>query len=83
MLDSVGNGEATGYHMLFDPMIRYFIEQDADGSLVNFDHRQYEKRVKELSGLLNATNPDIDRFAHHGGKLIIVQGTTDMRSQKH
>ncbi|MFI7704346.1 hypothetical protein [Nonomuraea sp. NPDC049480] len=48
MLDSVGNGEATGYRMPFDPVIRYFIEQDADGSLVNFDHRQYEKRVEEL-----------------------------------
>ncbi|MEV6157008.1 tannase/feruloyl esterase family alpha/beta hydrolase [Nonomuraea sp. NPDC052129] len=78
MLDSAGNGEATGYHALFGPVIRYFIEQDADGPLANFDYRQYEKPIKELSGLLNATNPDIDRFADHGGKLIIVQGTTDM-----
>ncbi|GAA3585577.1 tannase/feruloyl esterase family alpha/beta hydrolase [Nonomuraea rosea] len=78
MLDSAGSGEATGYHSLFGPVIRYFIEQDAGGSLENFDYRQYEKRVKELSGLINATNPDIDRFARHGGKLIIVQGTTDM-----
>ncbi|MER6176114.1 tannase/feruloyl esterase family alpha/beta hydrolase [Streptosporangium sp. NPDC001681] len=78
MLDSAGNGEAAGYYTLFDPVIRYFIEQDADGSLVNFDYRQYEKRVKELSRLLDTTDPDIDRFARHGGKLIIVQGTTDM-----
>jgi len=26
----------------------------------------------------DATNPDLDTFKGHGGKLIIVQGTTDM-----
>ncbi|GAA2118164.1 tannase/feruloyl esterase family alpha/beta hydrolase [Actinomadura napierensis] len=78
MLDGAGDGEATGYYTLFDPIIRYFIQQDPNGSSANFDYRQYEKRIKQLSRLLATTNPDIDRFARRGGKLIIVQGTTDM-----
>ncbi|MFJ3799006.1 tannase/feruloyl esterase family alpha/beta hydrolase [Streptomyces sp. NPDC090088] len=77
-LDSAGDGTATGYHYFTDPVIRYFIEQDAAGSSDNFDYRRYSARVKALSRLYDATDPDIDRFARHGGKLIIVQGTEDM-----
>jgi feruloyl esterase len=77
-LDTTGNRAATSYAYLADPVIRYFIEQDPNGSTVNFDYRTYEKRVEQLSLLYDATDPDIDRFAGHGGKLIMVQGTTDM-----
>ncbi|ROO86099.1 feruloyl esterase [Actinocorallia herbida] len=78
LLDGEGNGEASVYRALFDPEIRYFIQQDADGSSADFDYRKYEKRIKELSRLLDTTDPDLDGFARDGGKLIIVQGTTDM-----
>ncbi|MET9088363.1 tannase/feruloyl esterase family alpha/beta hydrolase [Streptomyces sp. NPDC004237] len=78
LLDSTGNGENTAYYLFTDPVIRYFIEQDPTGSSQDFDYRRYESRVRELSREYDATDPDIDRFRQHGGKLIIVQGTTDM-----
>ncbi|MEU9025427.1 tannase/feruloyl esterase family alpha/beta hydrolase [Actinomadura sp. NPDC048394] len=87
-LDPNGDRRYTAYNSLADPVIRYFIEQDPNGSSVNFDYRQYEKRVKQLSWLYDATDPDIDRFAGHGGKLILVQGAsprdvdTDFRRQR-
>ncbi|QOV33191.1 tannase/feruloyl esterase family alpha/beta hydrolase [Streptomyces ferrugineus] len=77
-LDSAGKETASGYYAFIDPVIRYFIEQDAGGSLNNFDYRRYEARVRALSRLYDATDPDLDRFARQGGKLIIVQGTEDM-----
>ncbi|MCZ0997471.1 tannase/feruloyl esterase family alpha/beta hydrolase [Streptomyces mirabilis] len=77
-LDGAGKGTASGYYGFVDPVIRYFIEQNPNGSLENFDYRRYEARVKALSRLYDATDPDIDRFARRGGKLIIVQGTEDM-----
>ncbi|MGI5321268.1 tannase/feruloyl esterase family alpha/beta hydrolase [Actinomadura nitritigenes] len=78
LLDGEGDAGAAGYLSLLDPVIRYLVEQDADGSLADFDYRKYEKRVRDLSGMLATTDPDIDRFTRRGGKLIIVQGTTDV-----
>ncbi|MFD5128909.1 tannase/feruloyl esterase family alpha/beta hydrolase [Streptomyces olindensis] len=77
-LDSAGKKTASGYYGFTDPVIRYFIQQNAASSSENFDYRRYETRVRYLSRLYDATDPDIDRFTRHGGKLIIVQGTDDM-----
>ena len=35
------------------------------------------KRRKQLSGWLDATNPDLNAFYKHGGKIIITVGTQD------
>ncbi|MFV2175561.1 tannase/feruloyl esterase family alpha/beta hydrolase [Actinomadura sp. LOL_016] len=78
LLDREGNAEAAGYLTLLNPVIRYFIMQDGNASTANFDYREHEKRVKQLSRLLATTDPDVDRFARDGGKLIIVQGTLDV-----
>ncbi|WP_106403181.1 tannase/feruloyl esterase family alpha/beta hydrolase [Actinocorallia populi] len=78
LLDGAGKAEAAVYYNLIDPEIRYFIEQNADGSTANFDYLKYRKRIRELSRLIDTTDPDMDRFVRRGGKLIILQGTTDM-----
>lgn len=60
------------------PVIRYFIKQDPAAGTEGFDYTDYKPRVKELSKLLDATDPNVNSFARQGGKLIMVQGTTDM-----
>ncbi|CAM3282822.1 tannase/feruloyl esterase family alpha/beta hydrolase [Nocardioides dubius] len=67
----------TSYGRFTEPVIKYFITQDPDASTDDFDYRRYEPRVKELSTLLDATDPDIDEFVTGGGKILMVQGTTD------
>jgi len=71
------NGAVGGYLGFAEPVIKYFVTQDADADTAAFDYRDHEQRVKKLSRLLDATDPDIDRFVAGGGKLIMVQGTTD------
>jgi hypothetical protein len=48
----------------------------------NFDVRKYRPedfaaRVREVSELIDSTNPDLDAFKAHGGKLIILEHMSD------
>ncbi len=78
LFDGTETGTGTSYYGFNDPVIRYFIQQDASASSAGFDYRLWQPRVEEISRIYDATNPDIDGFKAKGGKLIIVQGTTDM-----
>lgn len=42
------------------------------------DYDQWKINVERLANVFDASNPDLDSFARKGGKLIIIQGTTDM-----
>jgi len=72
------NGLATVYNILADGVIRYFIQQDESSKPDEFNYLAWQRRIQQISTLYDATNPDLDTFKGHGGKLIIVQGTTDM-----
>ena len=78
LLDNAGTGLATPYYGFADGTIRFFIQQDAASTTDGFDYRAWRSRVQAISALYDSTNPDIDIFSKHGGKLLIVQGTTDM-----
>ncbi|MFC4949816.1 tannase/feruloyl esterase family alpha/beta hydrolase [Pseudonocardia sp. GCM10023141] len=52
-------------------------QQDGDASAVDFDPARHRDRLARLSALFDATDPDIDDFVDHGGKLILVHGTLD------
>jgi feruloyl esterase len=67
-----------GYGFLDAAVIKYFIQQDPNAPTANFDYRAWQPRVQQISSLYDSTDPNIDAFKTHGGKLIIVQGTTDM-----
>jgi hypothetical protein len=74
--DLFGIMGAYGY---FDgDVISYFIQQSASAPSANFDYRPWQSRVQFISNLYDSTNPNIDAFKAKGGKLILVQGTTDM-----
>lgn len=57
--------------------IRYVIARDADFDISKFDPAKFEARIKEVSALMDSTNPDLSAFRKHGGKLIIRENTGD------
>ena len=77
-LDATGVGTATPYYGFFDGTIKYFFYRSATASSEGFDYRLWQPRVLEMSRLYDASNPNIDAFQARGGKLLMVQGTTDM-----
>lgn len=78
LFDASGTGLGTGYNFFDVPVQKYFVMQDASASTAAFDYRNWQPRVQAISALYDATDPDIDAFKGRGGKLIVVQGTTDM-----
>lgn len=63
------------YRASTEGVLRFFDRQRTDD--LEFDHRDYKRRVKQLSRILDATDPNLDEFMSRGGKLIMVQGTVD------
>lgn len=75
----LGYGKANGYFYLPDPVIRMWYVQDPASSFVNFDYRLHQPRIQQISQAYDSSSPDLDRFKARAGKLILVQGTTDMQ----
>lgn len=57
---------------------RYVIARDADFDVRTYDPMNFEARIKEVSELMDSTNPDLSAFFNRGGKLIIRENTGDM-----
>jgi hypothetical protein len=77
-LDAAGTGTATSYYGFVDGTIKYFFYRDGTASSDGFDYRTWQPRVEQMSRIYDASNPDVDTFRSRGGKLLLVQGTTDM-----
>jgi feruloyl esterase len=77
-LDSTGTGAFTGMNIFRTGVIRYFWAHDATVPIAGFDYRPYRDAITDVSWQYDANDPDIDAFARRGGKLLMVQGTTDM-----
>jgi feruloyl esterase len=58
-------------------VIRYFIVRDAKFDPSNFTPQAFATRMKELSALIDATNPDLSAFEQRGGKLIMKSNLAD------
>jgi len=57
--------------------IRHGIAQDEAFEPHGFYAPAYSERIKYLSGLFDATDPDLSPFRARGGKLIILQQSAD------
>ena len=63
-----------------DGYIKYFITKNSTYSSIGFDIANpgmWQQRLVEMSGIVGATNPDLDAFRGHGGKLIVLHGLAD------
>jgi feruloyl esterase len=57
---------------------RFMVMEKADYDPLTFDYEvDLPKAVAKLSGTIDATDPDLSRFAAHGGKLIQYHGWSD------
>ena len=57
--------------------VRHVIAQDESFQPHNFYAPAYSDRIQYLSGLFDATDPDLSEFHQHGGKLIVLQQSAD------
>jgi feruloyl esterase len=57
--------------------IQYFIARDPNHDPRRFKPDDYAARMREVSALMDSTNPDLSAFAARGGKLVISEHMAD------
>jgi len=57
--------------------IQYFIARDPTYDPRRFNPDEFVGRMREVSALMDSTNPDLSAFAARGGKLIISEHMAD------
>jgi Tannase and feruloyl esterase len=57
--------------------MRYFIARDPKLDPRSFDPAAYKERMRTVSELMDATNPDLSAFLARGGKLILKENMAD------
>jgi len=56
---------------------RYFIARDRNFNPLQFRLENFSARAREISVLMDSTNPDLSAFLAHGGKLILKVNGAD------
>ena len=69
-------GKSTLYYIFNDGVIKNFLDPASTGG--SFDYLAWQPKIQALSARWDAKDPDIDTFQKKGGKLLVIQGTTDM-----
>jgi feruloyl esterase len=57
--------------------IQYFIAQDPGYDPRRFNPEEFVGRLRQVSALMDATDPDLAAFAARGGKLVITEHMAD------
>ena len=57
--------------------IRYFIMRDPAGDALTYSPDRHIDRLRHVSELMDATNPDLSPFLARGGKLIMKENMAD------
>jgi feruloyl esterase len=68
------------YYIVGDGVLRYFLTGDQHYNAVDFDTRtggKYSADLLPQSVASDASDADLTPFARHGGKFLILHGTTD------
>ena len=69
-------GTSTLYYIFNDGVIKNMIDPGSTGA--SFDYLAWQPKIQALSAQWDAKDPNIDAFQKKGGKLLLIQGTTDM-----
>jgi len=54
-----------------------FLMKNLDANALEYTESEYAERRRELSSILDSTNPDLSAFQKRGGKMIVAIGTND------
>ena len=57
--------------------IQYFYARDPSADLRSYRASGHAARVREVSALMDSTNPDLSAFAARGGKLVMMENMAD------
>ena len=57
--------------------VQYFFARDPGFDPTKFDPSKLAERMKEISALMDSTDPDLSAFARRGGKLIVYENMAD------
>jgi feruloyl esterase len=57
--------------------VQYFFARDPNYDVTKFDPAQFADRMREISALMDSTNPDLSTFSARGGKLIMYENMAD------
>lgn len=60
-----------------DQNIRYVVTRNPQFNSLVFNPNDWKQRLREVSKMIDATDPDISSFMKKGGKMIVVHGTAD------
>lgn len=64
-------------YVLADNIVKWGITGDPNASVMTLDPTKYAAQYRQLSDELDSTDPDLSKFYHHGGKLIVWYGVAD------
>jgi pimeloyl-ACP methyl ester carboxylesterase len=77
-LGQEGAGENAGkYTWLGELGVTGFLMKDLAANPLDYTESKYANRRRELSEILDSTNPDLSAFQKRGGKMIVAIGTND------
>ncbi len=57
--------------------IQYIYARDPGYDLAKYQPENFIERVREVSALMDSTNPDLSAFAARGGKLLMLENMAD------
>ena len=57
--------------------IQYFYARDGRADVSSYTPEAHAARVREVSALMDSTNPDLSAFHAHGGKLVMLEHLSD------
>jgi feruloyl esterase len=57
--------------------IQYFYARDPKLDVRSYNPAQHLARIRQVSALMDATDPDLTEFRQHGGKLILLENMGD------
>jgi len=77
-LGQEGAGANAGkYTWLGQLGVAGFLMKNLDANALDYTESKYAERRRELSAILDSTNPDLSAFQKRGGKMIVAIGTND------
>src|SRR5262245_13225668 len=57
--------------------VQFFFARDPKFDVANFDPSHFAARIREVSALMDSTDPDLSAFSARGGRLIIYENMAD------
>jgi feruloyl esterase len=68
---------AARYTWLGQLGVTGFLMKNLEANALDYTESRYADRRRELSAILDSTNPDLSAFQKRGGKMIVAIGTND------